>query len=88
LEEKGYQVLRFWNNDVLVRGDGSFEYNPFIFDRRCPLTPALSPKRAREELGWMKALLLLAFGGPRSLDEVEFLLTRLFPGKKTFRRSG
>lgn len=30
----------------------------------------------------MKALLLLAFGGPRSLDEVEFLLTRLFKGKK------
>lgn len=29
----------------------------------------------------MKALLLLAFGGPRSLDEVEFLLTRLF-GRK------
>ncbi|OGP64031.1 MAG: ferrochelatase [Deltaproteobacteria bacterium RBG_13_47_9] len=26
----------------------------------------------------MKALLLLAFGGPRSLDEVEFLLNRLF----------
>ncbi len=30
----------------------------------------------------LKALLLLAFGGPRSLDEVEFLLTRLFRGKK------
>jgi len=30
----------------------------------------------------MKALLLLAFGGPRSLDEVEFLLTRLFQGRK------
>ena len=30
----------------------------------------------------MKALLLLAFGGPRSLDEVEFLLTRLFGGRK------
>jgi ferrochelatase len=30
----------------------------------------------------MKALLLLAFGGPRSLDEVEFLLTRLFKGRK------
>ncbi len=29
----------------------------------------------------MKALVLLAFGGPRSLDEVEFLLTRLF-GRK------
>lgn len=29
----------------------------------------------------MKALLLLAFGGPRSLDEVAFLLTRLF-GRK------
>jgi len=29
----------------------------------------------------MKALLLLAFGGPRSLEEVEFLLTRLF-GRK------
>ncbi len=30
----------------------------------------------------MKALLLLAFGGPRSLDEVEFLLTHLFQGRK------
>jgi ferrochelatase len=30
----------------------------------------------------MKALLLLAFGGPRSLDEVEFFLTRLFRGRK------
>jgi len=30
----------------------------------------------------VKALLLLAFGGPRSLDEVEFLLTRLFKGRK------
>ncbi len=30
----------------------------------------------------MKALLLLAFGGPRSLDEVQFLLTRLFQGRK------
>jgi ferrochelatase len=29
----------------------------------------------------MKALLLLAFGGPRSLDEVEFLMTRLFRGR-------
>ena len=30
----------------------------------------------------MEALLLLAFGGPRSLDEVEFLLTRLFQGRR------
>jgi ferrochelatase len=30
----------------------------------------------------MKALLLLAFGGPRSLEEVEFLLTRLMKGRK------
>jgi protoporphyrin/coproporphyrin ferrochelatase len=30
----------------------------------------------------MKALLLLAFGGPRSLDEVEFMLTRLMRGRK------
>jgi len=30
----------------------------------------------------MKALLLLAFGGPRSLDEVESFLTCLFKGKK------
>ncbi len=29
----------------------------------------------------MKALLLLAFGGPRSLDEVETFLTRLFRGR-------
>jgi len=30
----------------------------------------------------MTALLLLAFGGPRSLDEVESFLTRLFRGRK------
>jgi ferrochelatase len=30
----------------------------------------------------MRALLLLAFGGPRSLDEVEPFLTRLFRGRK------
>lgn len=30
----------------------------------------------------MKALLLLVFGGPRSLEEVEFLLTRLFRGRR------
>lgn len=30
----------------------------------------------------MKALLLLAFGGPRSLDEVELFLTRLYRGRK------
>jgi ferrochelatase len=30
----------------------------------------------------MKALLLLAFGGPRSLDEIEPFLTRLFRGRK------
>jgi hypothetical protein len=30
----------------------------------------------------LNALLLLAFGGPRSLEEVEFLLTRLFRGRK------
>ena len=30
----------------------------------------------------MKALLLLAFGGPRSLDEVEVMLTRLFRGRR------
>ena len=30
----------------------------------------------------MKALFLLAFGGPRSLDEVEIFLTRLFKGRK------
>ncbi|HUL37577.1 MAG TPA: ferrochelatase [Thermodesulfobacteriota bacterium] len=30
----------------------------------------------------MKGLLLLAFGGPRSLDEVEPFLTRLFRGRK------
>ncbi|MFB3887554.1 MAG: ferrochelatase [Thermodesulfobacteriota bacterium] len=33
----------------------------------------------------MKALLLLAFGGPRSLDEVEIFLTRLFRGRKPSR---
>ena len=30
----------------------------------------------------MKAILLLAFGGPRSLDEVESFLTRLFQGRE------
>ena len=30
----------------------------------------------------MRAILLLAFGGPRSLDEVEPFLTRLFRGRR------
>ena len=33
----------------------------------------------------MKAILLLAFGGPRSPDEVESFLTRLFRGRKPSR---
>jgi ferrochelatase len=32
----------------------------------------------------VRALLLLAFGGPRSLDEVEFFLARLFKGRKPY----
>jgi protoporphyrin/coproporphyrin ferrochelatase len=32
--------------------------------------------------GFVKALLLLAFGGPRSIEEVEPFLTRLFRGRK------
>jgi ferrochelatase len=33
-------------------------------------------------MGFVRALLILAFGGPRSLDEVELFLTRLFRGRK------
>jgi ferrochelatase len=43
----------------------------------------LEPPTSNFKQGFlMKALLLLAFGGPRSLDEVEPFLTRLFKGRE------
>jgi len=41
----------------------------------------IANRKSQIENKIVKALLLLAFGGPRSLDEVEFLLTRLFKGR-------
>ncbi len=51
--------------------------------RFCIKPPAFNLKPQTEVL--MKALLLLAFGGPRSLQEVEPFLTRMMKGRKPSR---
>jgi very-short-patch-repair endonuclease len=48
LEEKGYLVLRFWNNDVLIEGEGVLNTILSHLDKEDP-SPQPSPlKRARE----------------------------------------
>jgi very-short-patch-repair endonuclease len=50
LKERGYQVLRFWNNDVLVRGEDVLNAILSYLNENAP-SPRPSPlKRARE--GW------------------------------------
>ena len=48
LEQKGYRVLRFWNDDVLLRSEGVFDsiYN-VLMTTNSPLSPGLSRKRER-----------------------------------------
>jgi len=51
LEEKGYQVLRFWNNNVLVRGEAVLNTILSYLTEDAPSPRPSPPKRAREELG-------------------------------------
>ena len=46
LKEKGYQVLRFWNNEVLKEIESILSVVLSSLDRNVtsPLTPALSPR--------------------------------------------
>ena len=50
LKEKGYQVLRFWNNDVLVRGEAVLNAILSCLNENAPSPRPSPPKRARE--GW------------------------------------
>ena len=50
LEQNGYRVLRFWNDDVLLRSEAVFDsiYN-VLMATNSPLSPDLSPVNGREE---------------------------------------
>lgn len=45
LKEKGYQVLRFWNNDVLVRGEAVLNAILSYLNENAPSTRPSPPKR-------------------------------------------
>ena len=47
LTAQGFRVLRFWNNEVLCNVDGVLWSIEAALEQH-PLTPALSPKGARE----------------------------------------
>jgi very-short-patch-repair endonuclease len=50
LKEKGYQVLRFWNNDVLVGGEAVLNAILSYLNEHVPSPQPSPPRRARE--GW------------------------------------
>ena len=50
LEEKGFRVLRFWNNDVLVRGEAVLNAILSCLNEDAPSPLPSPPGRARE--GW------------------------------------
>jgi very-short-patch-repair endonuclease len=49
LKEKGYQILRFWNNDVLVSGEAVSNTILSYLTKDAPSPRPSPPKRAREE---------------------------------------
>ena len=49
LKEKGYQILRFWNNDVLVSGEAVLNKILSNLTEDTPSPRPSPPKRAREE---------------------------------------
>ncbi len=65
LELQGFRVIRFWNDDVLLRPDSVFDsiYNALMVTN-APLSPGLSPVNGREELksdeSFMREALALA----------------------------
>jgi very-short-patch-repair endonuclease len=48
LKEKGYQVLRFWNNDVLVRGEAVLDAILSYLNEDTPSPQPSPPRRAKE----------------------------------------
>ena len=44
LKEKGYRVMRFWNNEVLKETESVLTVILSSLDGTSPLTPALSPR--------------------------------------------
>ena len=44
LKEKGYRVMRFWNNEVLKETESVLTVVLSTLDGTSPLTPALSPR--------------------------------------------
>lgn len=50
LNEKGYQVLRFWNNDVLVGGEAVLDAILSYLNGNLPSPQPSPPRGARE--GW------------------------------------
>jgi len=50
-KKKGYQVLRFWNNDVLVRGEAVLNVILSYLNQDPPSPQPSPPRRAREEWG-------------------------------------
>jgi len=51
LNEKGYQVLRFWDNDVLVRGEAVLSTILSYLNEETPSPWSSPPGRAREGRG-------------------------------------
>ncbi|MGZ3525693.1 MAG: endonuclease domain-containing protein [Thermodesulfobacteriota bacterium] len=51
LKEKGYQVLRFWNNDVLVRGEAVLSKILSYLNEETPSPRPSPPRKAREGRG-------------------------------------
>ena len=49
LEKAGYRVLRFWNDDVLLRTDAVLDVIWRALKQELPLTPTLSPGEAGGE---------------------------------------
>ncbi|MBW2193279.1 MAG: DUF559 domain-containing protein [Deltaproteobacteria bacterium] len=49
VNKKGYKVLRFWNNDVLLNTDAVLSGILSVLSDNSPLTPTLTPEGERDE---------------------------------------
>ncbi len=50
LRQKGYRILRFWNNEVLQETESVLNSILLALSEYVPLTPTLSPKTGEREL--------------------------------------
>jgi len=50
LRQKGYRILRFWNNEVLQETEPVLNSILLALSEDAPLTPTLSPKTGEREL--------------------------------------